>query len=68
MTPEEEREQNRQRMPTVAQWMDETRALFGNGVRLTAARENGFELGPQQLLDELKADAARSRATRATRG
>jgi len=39
------REENRARMPTVTAVVDEYRAVFGEGVRVTYASENGLTLG-----------------------
>jgi len=39
------RESNRTAMPQVAQWVDDLRAAFGPGVRVTFAHENGRSVG-----------------------
>lgn len=44
------RDENRTWFPTVAKVVDEFRAVFGDGVRLTYASENGIEVG--NALDE----------------
>lgn len=36
---------NRERMPNVAKMVDEIRAVFGDGVKVLYAKENGYELG-----------------------
>ena len=39
------REEVRRLFPTVVAFADECRKVFGDGVRLTYARENGYEMG-----------------------
>ena len=46
MTPDEERAANRAAFPLTAEIMDEFRRVFGPGIRLVWARENGRTLGP----------------------
>lgn len=36
---------NRAKMPTVAKFVDECRAVFGDGCKVLWAKENGYELG-----------------------
>ncbi len=38
-------EENRRRMPSVTKFVDGIREIFGDGVRVTFASENGVEMG-----------------------
>ena len=38
-------EENRRRMPTVAAWVDEARAIFGDDVKVVYASEGGIMMG-----------------------
>lgn len=40
---------NRENMPTVAGVVDQFRAMFGDGVRVTYAQENGIEIGKKPV-------------------
>ena len=41
----EKAEENRKRMPTIAAWVDEARAIFGDDVKVLYASENGRTVG-----------------------
>jgi putative component of toxin-antitoxin plasmid stabilization module len=45
MTKEEQARENRARMPIVTAVVDEYREVFGPGIRVTYAKENGIEIG-----------------------
>lgn len=38
-------EENRRRMPTIAAWVEETRSVFGDDVKVIHASENGIVRG-----------------------
>lgn len=48
MSREEEAKRNRERMPETAALVDAWRAVFGPGLRLLWARENGIEVGKRE--------------------
>lgn len=51
-----ERDQNRERMPIIAAWVDQMRELFGE-VRVNYVNENGIELGkrgPEGVVPQLE--------------
>lgn len=50
----DERQRNRERMPTIAGVVDEFRRVFGPGVRLRYASENGHEVGEAEQTTNLE--------------
>jgi hypothetical protein len=60
------REENRAKFPTVAAWVDDLRAAFGNGIRVICAVENGHSRGRPKDIAAMQADVecSESRRTR----
>lgn len=49
------REQNRERLPTIAKALDDFRRVFGPGVKVIYAREGEHEVGNRAAHDEADA-------------
>lgn len=58
----DERTKNRERMPTIAAVIDDFRRVFGPGVKLLYAMENGHEVGNRALHEEVAREFGREPA------
>lgn len=58
------REENRGKFPTVAAWVDDLRAAFGNGIRVMCAVENRHSRGRPEDIAAMQADIECSESRR----